>query len=278
MLKSINGWTFAKNTPWDLAARQAREVGFQAIEPVLAADGELTPTTTEDDCRRIGDGVREAGLEVASLATGLFWDKNYTSADPADREDARELTKAALSRARWLGAPVLLVIPGLVSHPRRPTKLVTGYVEALRLARESLGELCHDAEACGVVLGIENVWSQFLTSPVEFCEFIDRINSAWVGAYLDTGNILRYGFPQDWIDTLGHRLVRVHFKDFKVEIGNRDGFCPLGEGDVAWPEVMGALRRQRYDGPLTYEGPGTLVDVSERMDRVIASTSHSTAS
>jgi len=268
-LKGINGWAFPKGTPWADAARLARQAGFEALEPTLDAQGELTPETSEAECRRIGDAIREAGLEVASLATGLFWEKHYTAADPAVREQARELTRAALLRAKWLGAPVLLVVPGLVSHPRDPSKPLVRYERAVQLAYESLHELCHDAEHCGVVMALENVWNQFLISPVEMRDFVDRINSPWLGVYLDVGNVLRYGFPEDWIDTLGGRVARVHVKDFKLAVGNKAGFCPVGEGDVNWPAVMHALRRQRYNGPVIHEGQGILEEIAIRLSRIL---------
>lgn len=268
-LKGINGWTFPRHTPWPDAARRAKNAGFGFIEPILEAEGQLTPETGETECRGIGDSIREAGLGIAALATGLFWEKPYTAGDPGVRAEAHEWTRAALLRACWLGAPVLLVVPGVVCDGADSAKPVTRYAEAIRLAYESLSELCHDAEQCGVVLAIENVWSQFLISPVEMREFIDRINSPWVGAYLDVGNVMRYGIPEDWIDTLGPRIVRVHVKDVKLEDGGRPRFRPLGEGDVDWPAVMAALTRQRYDGPLTYEGQGDLDDISFRLGRIL---------
>ena len=91
-----------------------------------------------------------------------------------------------------------------------------------------------------------------------------------MNAYLDVGNILKFGFPQDWIDILGRRIVRIHLKDFKIAVGNIDGFCPLGDGDADWPAVISALKRHGYDGPLTYEGPGDLADISQRIDQILA--------
>jgi len=270
VIKSINGWTFEAGTAWGEAARAAREAGFAAIEPTLDAEGELTPTRDEAACRRVGEAIREAGLEVASLACGLFWKTHYASPDPAVRTRARELTIAGLDRARWLGAPALLVVPAVVGHFQKPTQPVAGYADALVYAYEALRELSFEAEARAVTIAIENVWNQFLLSPVEMRELIDRVNSPWVGVYLDVGNVLKFGFPQDWIDTLGWRTARVHVKDFKLSTGTIDGFCPLGEGDVDWPAVMGALRRQGYDGPITFEGPGDLTDISRRMDRILA--------
>lgn len=267
--KGINGWSFPEGTSCADAACQAKAAGFDSIEPTLDIQGELTPASTEAECRRISDAIRESGLEIAALACGFLWEKPYTSADPLVREEAIALTKAALQRASWIGAPTLLVLPGLVSHPRNPARLVTGYAEALQRAGTALTELSYDAESFGVTIAIENVWNQFLVSPIEMCDFLDRINSPWVGACFDVGNVLRYGFPQDWIELLGRRIVGVHLRDYKLGQYHEPGFCALGEGDVDWPAVIHALRRLHYQGPLVYEGKEDLVAAAAFIERLM---------
>jgi L-ribulose-5-phosphate 3-epimerase len=271
MKKSINAWTFGGKLPILEAARQVRTAGFEAFELTLELEGDLTIETGESACKKLAEGVRATGLEIASAACGLFWQASYTSPDPADRERAKAWTRASLQRARWLGTDALLVVPGMVSHFAEPTKLVTPYGKALNLAYDALRELSGDAESYGVVIAIENVWNGFLLSPVEMAGLIDRVGSPWVQAYFDTGNVLKFGFPEDWIDTLGGRIKRVHLKDFKTAMGNIDGFRPLGDGDANWSAIMAALRRCGYDGPLTYEGGGDLADISKRIDRILAS-------
>lgn len=267
--KGINGRSFPKGTSWADAARRAKAAGFDSIEPTLDIQGELTPVSTEAECRRISDAIRGSGLEVAALACGFLWDKPYTSADPLVREEAVALTKAALQRASWIGAPILLVLPGLVSHPRSPATMVTAYAEALRRADTALTELSYDAESFGVTIAIENACNQFLVSPIEMCDFLDRVNSPWVGAYFDVGSVLRYGFPQDWIDSLGRRIVGVHLRDYKLAKDPEPGFCALGEGDVDWPAVIHALRRHRYQGPLVYEGKEDLTTAALFIERLM---------
>lgn len=270
MKKSINGWTFPAGTLNADAARAARNAGFAAFEPTLNAEGELSVTTAEADCRKVGDDIRAAGVEVASLACGLFWEKHYTSPDPAVRAAAKKLTIAGLDRARWLGTDALLVVPGCVAHFERPTQPIIGYADALNFAYEALKELAPEAEKRGVIIAIENVWNGFLLSPVETRDLIDRVNSPWVQAYFDTGNVLKFGFPQDWVSILGRRIRRIHLKDFKTAVGTIDGFCALGDGDADWKAIMTGLKAAGYNGPLTYEGPGDLNDISRRIDRIMA--------
>lgn len=270
MLKSINGWYFQAGTTLAAASKAAKTAGFQAIEPTLGEEGEITSDATEAQCRALAGQIQDAGLEVASLACGMFWTYSYTSREAPVRAKAHDLTIACLDRARWLGAGAILVLPGMLSHWETGGYLVS-YPDALRYAHEALVKLACEAEARGVVIAIENVWNNFLVSPVEMREFIDRVNSPWVQAYLDVGNVVRYGISEDWVSTLGRRIARIHLKDYSQKIGGLQGFVPLGDGEVNWPAVMAALRAVGYDGPLSYEGGGDLADISRRIDRILQS-------
>jgi hexulose-6-phosphate isomerase len=114
------------------------------------------------------------------------------------------------------------------------------------------------------------VWNRFLLSPLEAADLIDRVNSPHVGFYFDTGNVLTYGYPEDWIATLGGRIARVHIKDYDLSRPGPAGFCDLGEGSVNWPAVIQGLRDVGYAGPLTYEGGGVATDVARRMRNILA--------
>ena len=104
-----------------------------------------------------------------------------------------------------------------------------------------------------MAIAVENVWNKFLLSPLEMREFIDNFNTSQVGVYFDVGNVLLTGYPDQWIRILGSRIKRVHIKDFKLSVGNPDGFVDLLDGDVDFEAVKQALSEINYDGYVTAE-------------------------
>jgi hexulose-6-phosphate isomerase len=123
-----------------------------------------------------------------------------------------------------------------------------------------------------VIIAVEEVWNKFLLSPLEFARYVDEFNSPWVKAYYDVGNMVLYGFPQDWIRTLGKRIVKVHLKDFAFR-QRRAEFTPLREGEIDWKEVHKALGEIGYKGDATVElsagGADYLREVSKRVDLIL---------
>ena len=183
--------------------------------------------------------------------------------------NSRKTNSCPQSRAVAASAGAVLVVPAVVgrSGDARPT---TAYADALLHTVDALSALRHEAEARAVVLAIENVWNRFLLSPLEAADLVDRVNSPSVGWYLDVGNVLAYGYPEDWIATLGGRIARVHAKDYDLTRPGMAGFCPLGEGHVNWPAVIHELAASGYDGPLTYEGAGEPADICRRLQKILA--------
>lgn len=269
MNPALNAWTLPKDTSPEVQLRAAAEAGFTGLELVVGRDDPLRPDTPPRRFVELARTAGELGIAVTSLATGLFWDFNYSSSLPADRQRATDLTLTMLDQAAAAGAGAILVVPAVVGYAREASPQVS-YGDALHRTHEALLALRHDAEARGVSIALENVWNRFLLSPVEFADLLDRVNSPSVGAYFDVGNALAFGYPEDWIHTLGRHIVRVHAKDYDLSQPGSAGFCALGEGSVNWPRVVAALRGVGYDGPLVYEGAGELADIRRRLERILA--------
>ncbi len=245
----INRWTLPPALSLAESFRMAKQAGFDSIEINIAEDGELTLESDEASVRAIVASAKEAGIELSSLSTGLGWRYPLGSLDPAVGEKARAVVRKSLQVATWMGVDTILVVPGVVNAD-------APYDEVYRLAQEGLRSVAADAERLQVAIGVENVWNKFLLSPLEFARFLDEIGSTRVGAYFDAGNVLLYGYPDQWIRILGNRIKKVHVKDFKSNIGNGSGFCNPLQGDVPWAKVRAALERIGYDAYITAEVEG----------------------
>ena len=231
----------------------AKEAGFDGIEIGIVEDGELNLNSSDAQIRALRQMAEDIGLEIPSLVAGLYWKNRFTSNDQEIREKAIDIAKRHLETAALLGANTVLMVPGVVSGLENSAGEAVQYDIAYERALQAMRELAPFARGVGVSIGVENVWNKFLLSPIEMRDFIDKIGSEYVGAYFDVGNVVLFGYPEQWIRILGKRIKKVHLKDFRRKVGTIDGFVDLLAGDVDWPEVMRALKEIGYDDYITAE-------------------------
>ena len=276
MKKGISIWSFAE-TDLKKCFQLARDAGFDGVEVALDEKGMVSLESTKEDAETVKAWAKEAGVALYSVASGLYWKKNYTASSEEIRKEAKEITRKQLQVASWLGCQSILVVPGAVGVDFEPGSEIVDYDVAYDRCLEALKELAPVAEEYQVELCIENVWNKFLLPPLEMRDLIDKVNSPWVGSYFDVGNVLYCGYPEQWIKILGKRIRKVHFKDFKRSVGTLDGFGDLLSGDVNWKNVRAALEKNGYDGWVTAEMlppyaqyPETILyNTSNAMNRII---------
>ena len=239
----------------------AREAGFEAIE--------MGTVAREEEAAEIREAAGKTGLRVHSVMNADHWRFPLSSSDPeVVNRSVRGMETSIRNAALW-GADTVLLVPAVVDAT---TSYRDAWTRSQRVIRERLLPAARDAK---VVIAVEEVWNKFLLSPIEFARYIDELDSPVVRAYFDVGNVVLYAFPQDWIRTLGARIVKVHLKDFQFDRANgRFAWKNLGEGDIDWPEVRRALDEIGYAGYVTTELQGGdaayLKDVSARVDRFLA--------
>jgi L-ribulose-5-phosphate 3-epimerase len=248
MKKSINIWSFPDDWDFKRKLAVAHEAGFEGFEPELAESGAIHPGSSANELAAVKMLTEESGLALSGLATGLYWGANAASNDPAVRQRAAGILDRQIECAAALGIDTVLVVPGAVGVDFIPGAEVVPYDTAYERAHAFIRSALPTAERHRVCIGIENVWNKFLLSPLEIRDFIDSFQSDWVGSYLDVGNVLATGYPEHWIRILGHRIKRVHFKDYRRAVGLVSGFVDLLSGDVRWPAVMRELRAIGYSG------------------------------
>ena len=246
---------------YDEQFKMAADAGFECVEAYTTPD--------ESKAEQIKKAAESAGIKIHSVMNRAHWENPLSSDDPAVVAKSMEGMRTSLRNAKLWGADAVLLVPAVV-NPQ------TSYRDAWTRSQKQIRELIPMAKDLGVIIAVEEVWNKFLLSPLEFATYVDEFKSPWVKAYFDVGNVLFYGYPQDWIRTLGKRIVKVHIKDFKRAKGWDPitlQFVNLGDGDVDWPEVRKALGEIGYvgtacveidDGDLAY-----LKDVSKRFDRLV---------
>jgi len=247
--------------PWPERFRVARDAGFEGVE--------LHTVTDAKEADAIKAALAGSGIVVHSIMNSDHWKYPLSSADPAVVAKSVAGMETSLRNAAFFGADSVLLVPAVVNPE-------TGYQDAWTRSQKVIREkILPLATELKVVVGIEEVWNKFLLSPLELARYVDEFKSPYVKAYLDVGNMLFYGYPQDWVRTLGKRIWRVHLKDFKLErSGGRFDWKNLGEGDVDWPAVRKAFAEVGYTNWVTCEVEGGdaayLKDLGTRVDRFLA--------
>jgi hexulose-6-phosphate isomerase len=185
-----------------------------------------------------------------------------------------EVLKRGIDICVALRSEAMLLVPGRLGSGGR---LDVGYEDTWNRVTESLRAAIPYAAGHKVCITPENVWNKFLVSPLEMRSFVDQFHSPYLQAHFDVGNIMQYGFPQDWILTLGARIRRVHLKDYKLSARAEQGrFVPLLEGDVAWKDVMAAFAKAGYHGFLSPEygydanDPNQIRNISAAVDKILS--------
>jgi hexulose-6-phosphate isomerase len=237
--------------------RLAKEAGYDGVE-INTVDSD----EESEKLKALADGV---GLEIPSIMNSAHWQFPLSSPDPEVRKKSVDGMMKSLASASIVGADTVLLVPAVVNEQ-------VCYEDAYETSQKEIRELAKVAEEKKIFVTIENVWNKFLLSPIEFARYVDEIESEYVQAYFDVGNILLYGYPQHWIRSLGSRIKKVHVKGFKV---GPKSFTYLLDSDINWAEVMKALREVGYDNYITAEMPPyssfpeqMVYDTSTHLDRI----------
>ena len=208
-----------------------REAGFEAIE--VGTIGE------EAAAAEIREASQKTGLKVHSVMNAEHWRSPLSSSDPAVVDRSVKGMETSLKNAALWGAETVLLVPAVVDAG---TSYRDAWTRSQRVIRERLMPMARDLK---VVIAVEEVWNKFLLSPLEFARYVDEFESPWVRAYFDVGNVVLYGYPQDWIRTLGSRIVKVHLKDFSLD--RKSGTLHVEESRRRGNRLAGGAQGLRRD-------------------------------
>ncbi|HEX7359111.1 MAG TPA: sugar phosphate isomerase/epimerase family protein [Bryobacteraceae bacterium] len=237
--------------------QMARDAGFEALQ--------VFSTPDQVQAEEIKTAALKARLRIDSVANITNWKYPLSSSDAAVVEKGLEGMRTSLHNAKLWGAHAVLLVPAVVNAQ-------TSYRQAWVRSQNEIRTLIPLAEELKVTIAVEEVWNKFLLSPLEFATYVDQFNSPWLKAWFDVGNVAIYGYPQDWIRTLGLRIADFHVKGFKRK-GNCFEWVNIGEGDIDWPAVREALAEIGYRGTAITElksgDEAYLKDISRRVSKYV---------
>lgn len=241
-----------------------KELGFDGVE---------MNSPNNFDTAEVLKARDESGLPIHGVVHSTHWKKPFSSDDPKVRSEAVEDLKTALRDSKAYGGTTVLVVPAVVNKE-------TCYGDAYKRSQEEIRKALPVADETGIKIAFENVWNNFLLSPLEAARYVDQFESPMVGWYFDVGNIIRYGWPEHWVRILGKRIFKLDIKEYSRKKADQEGVwkgfkVELLEGDCDWPAVIKALRDIGYTGWGTAEIPGggreRLAEIAARMDRIFTS-------
>jgi hexulose-6-phosphate isomerase len=251
----VKGWVAEK-------MKAVKEAGFEGVE--------MNSHMNQDEVVRARD---ETGLIIPSVCGAKHWDKPLSDPNPAVREEGLEALKQTLRDAKRYGASSVLLVPAVVNKQ-------VSYNDAYTRSQAEIRKAISLAEELGVKIAVENVWNHFLLSPLEAARYVDEFNSPAVGWHFDVGNVINYGWPEQWVRILGKRIQKLHIKEFSRTRRDKEGLwkgfdVPLLEGDDDWPAVMKALDDVGYSGwAMTEQGggetPAGLADLATRLGKILS--------
>jgi len=241
----------------------AKDLGFDGVE----VNGPNDPKKEE-----IIKASEATGVGIASVMNSVHWKDTLSDPDPSVRARGLEGLKTCLRECKDYHCTSVLLVPAVVNQ-------AVSYADAYTRSQAEIKKAVPLAEELGVKIAIENVWNQFLLSPLEAARYVDEFKSSAVGWHFDVGNIINYGWAEQWVRTLGQRIVKVHVKEFSRKRRDKEGLwkgfeVELLEGDCDWPAVMKALDDVGYHGWLIAEiGGGNaerLKTIAGLMDKIMA--------
>jgi L-ribulose-5-phosphate 3-epimerase len=203
--------------------RLAADAGFSGVE--------MSTVDCPSEAEQVREAAERAGLRIHSVVNAACRRYPFSSADPDVVRRGVAGMETSLRNAWLWGADTVLVAPASAGPE-------ASYRDAWNRSQQVIRErILPLARHLGIVLAIDEVWDGFILGPPEVARYVDAFASPWVKACFDTDRGVFYASHQDWIRTLGSRLVKVRAR----------------EGGAAWLAVTGALEEIAYEGWVTIE-------------------------
>jgi sugar phosphate isomerase/epimerase len=226
-----------------------RESGFSMIE--VCSSPEHLDFHDLKSVDRAVERIKELGMEAYSFHAPFAPNIDIASSDSTQRTaSVAEILKAAEASA-------LLHVHYFVLHPGPENPAAIPAEEQLARMHNVVGSLNQVAQRCrelGIICVLENKLPHLLfgnTSDILW--ILDAINTAEIGACLDTGHAFLAGDIHNLVHKLSGHLRMIHAHD---NGGSDDNHSPPGDGKIDWQQFLRNLIEVRFRGAFILEVAG----------------------
>ncbi len=237
------------------AIARIASLGYAGLE-LLADMPHAWPAGLLDEQKRaIRDCLGKHNLAVSNVNAFMmnavadprqpYWHPSWIEPDPHYRAIRREHTKRALSLAKELGATSIQTEPGGPTDDR-------SWDDAAKLFYDEIMPCVELAETLEVLLLIEPEPGLLIETFEQYLEFVDRIDSPWVGLNFDIGHAFCVGQdPQNWIARMAPHTKHYHVED--IAATRRHAHLVPGRGVIDFSATIREIAKTGYDGWITVE-------------------------
>jgi hexulose-6-phosphate isomerase len=244
-----------------------KEAGFDGLQ--------LNMPAKELPVEQVQEALKESGLRMEGTCDAAHWRLHLSSPDASIRKAGLDTLIESMRICKTLDGTSVLLVPGVVNEQ-------VSYDDAYKRSQEEIRKAVPVAEELGVKIAVENVWNNLHLSPLEAARYVDEIGSPMVGWYFDIGNVIKFGWPEQWIRILGKRILKIHVKEYDKKLMDKQGpgagfRTELLEGSNNWTAIMKALDDVGYttaDHWATIEMAGgdaeRMKKLSGQLDQILA--------
>jgi len=175
-----------------------------------------------------------------------YWHPSWIEPDANYRAIRREHTKRALALAGELGAPSVQTEPG------GPLEAGKSWKATAAVFYDELMPCVEVAERLQVALLIEPEPGLLIENFEQYLEFVERVDSPWVGLNFDIGHSFCVGQdPQDWVARMARHTMHYHIED--IAPSRRHAHLVPGRGAIDFEATLREIAATGYEGWLTVE-------------------------
>lgn len=238
------------------AVERIAKIGYQGVEILADTPHLYADSVTRGDLGKLLQILEKTGLEVANIngntAMGFygrqFWEPLFEPSLANPDRDLRqwriEYSKKCIDMACALGCPCISVTSGRSVPGISPEN-------SLELLHKSMVDLLDYAEKKSIKVAVEYEPGILIERYEDLVEFMNRMDSAYLGVNLDLGHSHVLGEdPEVVIRALAPRIFHLHLEDIS---GSRHYHLIPGTGDMDFHKIFTILGLCGYNGFATVE-------------------------